>query len=186
MIDDADPTADVEHARRADAAVADHREQHRGRVVGTVPSIALEILFGALLDRRSRSHRRSRTRPRSAPEDRLELERRGRLELVVAAGLRRLVRAPALERRRVAEAAALEVVVGDLDDALRAQRLPGQVLAAVPARRRARQTLAGGLGVTPASPLGPFLPGVSLDGVLAGAEPAPPRARRVGPMRTTT
>ena len=49
VIDDADPTADVEHARRADAAVAEHRDEHRGRVVGTVPSIALEILFGALL-----------------------------------------------------------------------------------------------------------------------------------------
>ena len=57
----------------------------------------------------SHGHRRS-----ARPEDPGELERRGLLELVVAAVGRRLVRAPALERRAVAEAVALEVVVGDL------------------------------------------------------------------------
>ena len=71
-------------------------------------------------------------------EDLAQLVRRGLLELVVAAVGRRLVRAPALERRRVPEAVALEVVVGDLGDALGAERLPRQVLAAVPARGGAR------------------------------------------------
>ena len=69
-------------------------------------------------------------------EDPRQQERHGLLELVVAAGLGRLVRAPALERRPVPEPIALEVVVGDLRDPLRAERLPRQVLAAVPARGR--------------------------------------------------
>ena len=94
-------------------------------------------------------------------------ERRALLELVVAAVLRRLVRAPALERRAVPEPVALEVVVGDLHDAFRAQWLPRQVLAAVPARGGARQALAGGVGVAGRRPLGPLAPRVALEGVLA-------------------
>src|SRR5688572_4971040 len=66
------------------------------------------------------------------PEDRLEQKRRRRLELVVAARHRRLVRSPALVRRPVSEAGALEVVVSDLRDSLRPERLPRQVLATVP------------------------------------------------------
>ena len=46
------------------------------------------------------------------------------LQLVVAAGFGRAVGAPTEEGRRVSEAVALEVIVGDLDDALRPQRLP--------------------------------------------------------------
>src|SRR6185312_16329693 len=56
--------------------------------------------------------KRARNRP-SAPEDRPELVGHARLELVVATRFGRLVRAPALECRRVPEPVALEVVVGD-------------------------------------------------------------------------
>ena len=48
-----------------------------------------------------------------------------------------LVGAPAPELRRVAEAAALHVVVGDLDHQLGPQRLPREILALAPAARRA-------------------------------------------------
>src|SRR4029079_18251225 len=102
---------------------------------------------------------------RSGAEYLLELERRGLLELVVAAVGRLLVRAPTLERGGVPEPIALEVVVGDLRDALDAQRLPRQVLAAVPARRRSGQPLAGLLGRL--GPLGPLAPRVALERVLA-------------------
>src|SRR3954469_1818679 len=57
-------------------------------------------------------------------EDPRQQEWCGLLELVVAAGFGRLVGTPALERRRMAEAGPLEVVVGDLGDALDAKRLP--------------------------------------------------------------
>jgi hypothetical protein len=46
------------------------------------------------------------------------------LQLVVATVGRPLVRTPASERGGMPEAIALEVVVGDLADALDAQRLP--------------------------------------------------------------
>src|SRR5262245_60508018 len=92
------------------------------------------------------------TRP-SGAEDLLELERRGLLELVVAAVLGTLVGSPALERGGVPEPIALEVVVGDLGNPLRSERLPGQVLAAVPARRRAGKALAGGVCGAPLRPL---------------------------------
>src|SRR5262249_26079398 len=65
-------------------------------------------------------------------EDLLELVRRRDLELTVSALARRLVGAPALEHRRVAEAWTLHVVVLDLAHALDAQRLPRQVLARAP------------------------------------------------------
>src|SRR4029079_10705234 len=78
-------------------------------------------------------------RASAGAEDARELVRRGGLQLVVAAVRGRLVRAPAADRRPVTEPVALEVVVGDLDDALRAERLPREVLAPVPAARRAGQ-----------------------------------------------
>ena len=102
-------------------------------------------------ERDAHRHRVSSARP----EDPRDLEGRGLLELVVAAVGRRLVRAPALERRPVAEAITLEVVVGDLGDALGAERLPREVLAAVPARGRAGQPLAGGVGLARSRPTRP-------------------------------
>src|SRR6476620_3250051 len=78
----------------------------------------------------------------SAAEDPGDLEGDRRLELVVSARLRRLVRTPSLERRRMPETVALEVVVGHLHHALRAKWLPRQVLATVPPRRRAGEALA--------------------------------------------
>ena len=83
-----------------------------------------------------------RRRPSSPPKMRASSNGRGGLQLVVAAVRGRLVRPPAAERRPVAEPVALEVVVGDLDDPLRPQRLPRQVLAPVPAARRARAAAA--------------------------------------------
>ena len=100
---------------------------------------------------------------RARPEDLAELERRRLLELVVAAVGRLLVGAPALERRAVAEAVALEVVVGDLGDSFHAKRLPRQVLAPIPARRRAGQPLPGGLRGL--GPLGPFAPRMPVQGL---------------------
>src|SRR4029079_14155914 len=101
----------------------------------------------------------------SGAEDLLELERRGLLELVVAAVGRLLVRSPSLEGGGVPEPIALEMVVGDLRDALDAQRLPRQGLATVPARRRPGQPLAGLLGRL--GPLGPLAPRVALECLLA-------------------
>ena len=75
---------------------------------------------------------------RGRAEDLLELVRRRDLELIVAAVARRLVRPPALEDRRVAEAVALHVVVLDLAHALDPQRLPRQILARAPAALPAR------------------------------------------------
>ena len=121
-------------------------------------------------------------------EDPRELERRRLLELVVAAVGRRLVRSPALEGRPVPEPVALEVVVGDLGDALGAERLPRQVLAPVPARGRAGQSLARRVGVAVAGPLGPFAPRVAVQRVLAQRRellgqrrPLVPRERRRDP-----
>ena len=72
------------------------------------------------------------TRPRRPSQ----LVGRRDLELVVAAVAGRLVRPPAQEDRRVAEAVALQVVVLHLAHALDPQRLPGQVLAGAPAALR--------------------------------------------------
>ena len=63
---------------------------------------------------------------RLAPEDLGELVGRGRFQLVVAAVGGRPVGAPADEVGRVPEPVALEVVVGDLGDALDPQRLPAR------------------------------------------------------------
>ena len=64
----------------------------------------------------------------------------------------------------MSEAVALEMIVGDLDDTLRTERLPGQVLARVPARGRAGQSLPGSLGGC--RPLGPLRPGMSVQGMI--------------------
>src|SRR6266851_6912947 len=61
-----------------------------------------------------------------------ELVRSRDLELIVSAVVRALIRAPALEHRRVPESIALHVVVFDLAHALDAQRLPRQILAGAP------------------------------------------------------
>ena len=109
-------------------------------------------------------------------EDALELVRRRDLQLVVAAILRPLVGAPAHEVRGVPEARALHVVVGDLADALGPQRLPAQILAAIPAARGPRQALPlrGRLAPAPA-------PSRATDGLRArsrAAARAPRRAAR--------
>src|SRR5262245_15313844 len=98
------------------------------------------------------------------PEDLLQLHRRGHLELRIRAVLRRLVGAPALDVGGVAEAAALHVVVGDLDDALDAQRLPGEIFLGVPARGHAGAPLSPGGFV---HGLGPTRPRVAREGVVA-------------------
>ena len=97
---------------------------------------------------------RKATGEASAPrrEDLRELVRRHDLELLEGAVARRLVRAPAPELRRVPKARALHVVVRDLDDELRPQRLPRQILALTPAALRARLPLraaSGSLGLGP-------------------------------------
>src|SRR5262249_14899130 len=71
-------------------------------------------------------------KPALGGEDRRELERRSDVELVVAAVRRPLVRPPADERRGVAEAVPLQVIVLHLADALDAERLPRKILAGAP------------------------------------------------------
>src|SRR5262249_5200976 len=97
-------------------------------------------------------------------ENLLELIGAGGLELVVAAFRRRLVRAPAQKRGRVAEAVALQVIVFHLAHALDAQRLPRQVLARAPAALAARHALRAALGG-----LGPFPPPLSFQRLLSPA-----------------
>src|SRR6187399_2305375 len=101
-------------------------------------------------------------RASAGAEDSCELVGRGRLQLVVAAVCGRLVRPPAAERRPVTEPVALEVVVGDLDHPFRPQRLPREVLAAVPAARRAGEPLPGRVGCAGRRPFGPLAPRVAL------------------------
>src|SRR4029453_6814325 len=79
----------------------------------------------------------SRHRPyetlRSVPKYQLELGGWGFVELVVGALGRGLVLAPADQPRCVAEAAALQVLVTDLDHPLGSEGDPGEVLGGVPA-----------------------------------------------------
>src|SRR3989442_10412863 len=98
-------------------------------------------------------------------EDALQLVGRRDLQLLVAAGLRALVGAPAHELRGMPEASPLHVVVRDLADALGPDRLPGQVLAAVPAAARAGQALPRFVRVS--LRLGPVTPGMALERVLS-------------------
>src|SRR6185503_4507195 len=88
---------------------------------------------------------RKRRRPPAGRnrEDLRELIGRRDLELVVAAIARRLVRPPAKEHRRVAEAVPLQVVVFHLAHALDPQRLPGEVLPGAPTAARARYAPGG-------------------------------------------
>src|SRR5438876_2000521 len=98
-------------------------------------------------------------------EHALELVGRCDLQLIVAAVLRSLVRAPALELGSVTEARALHVVVGDLADALRPQGLPAQILPPIPSAGRAGQTLS--LRARFFLRLGPVAPGMTFERVLS-------------------
>src|SRR5678816_2698744 len=100
--------------------------------------------------------------PPSGAEQCLELGRHHGLELGVGARLRRPVGPPAEEVGRVPEAGALQVIVADLDHALDAQGLPGEVLLVVPPARGARHALLGLAGHRR-----PLLPGVGLERSLA-------------------
>src|SRR5678816_113853 len=109
-------------------------------------------------------NRAEQERARSAaPEDVLELVRGRLVELVVAALARRLVGAPALELGGVTEPRALEVLECDLADQTDADRLPGQVLAAIPPAGRAREALCDLLVL----PLRPVAPGMLGAGAVA-------------------
>ena len=102
------------------------------------------------------------------------------LELRVGAVARLLVGAPAPELRGVAEARALHVIVGDLDDELGAQRLPREILALAPAALARRACAAPPPSASPRS--GPVLPRVVGERVLAvrarGTRPARGASRR--------
>ena len=80
----------------------------------------------------------TRPQPSGGPEDLGQLVGDRRVQLVVGARRRVAVGAPAHEGRGVAEAVVLQVVVGHLADPLGAHRLPGHVLARVPAVRPPR------------------------------------------------
>src|SRR5207237_5582692 len=99
------------------------------------------------------------------PEDTLELVGGRDLELVVAAVLRALVRTPAEELGGVAEPRPLHVVVRDLAGPLGAQRLPAQILAAIPATGRAGKPLP--LGARFLLGHGPVAPRMALERVRA-------------------
>src|SRR4051812_44345541 len=91
--------------------------------------------------------------PQRGAEDLLELVRSRNLELIVAAGARRLVQAPALKDRGVTEPVSLHVVVLHLTHAFDPQRLPRQVLAGTPPALTARHA-----SRLLALSLGPFAP----------------------------
>src|SRR5260370_19684976 len=88
-----------------------------------------------------------------------ELVRRGDLELIVSAVARPLVRAPALEDRRVAKPPPLHVVVLDLADALDSKGFPGEILARAPSALAPRHA-----SHLTATSLGPLAPRMLLDG----------------------
>ena len=105
--------------------------------------------------------------------------RRHDLELRVVAVAGRLVRAPAPEVRDVTEALALHVVVGDLGDELRSQRLPGEGLAAAPAALRPRHPLWRRVrrGVLP------ILPGMIRESVHAAGRERPTSSRGLASLK---
>src|SRR6266571_568302 len=72
-------------------------------------------------------------------------------QLIVAAVLRAFVEAPANEMRSVTKPRALHVIVRDFANALRTQRLPAQILAAIPPASASRHPL-------PLHRLGPIAP----------------------------
>src|SRR5262249_5268210 len=121
-------------------------------------------LLPRLLRETSRAATGARTTIRLArvAEYPFQFEGRCNFELVVAAILRALIGAPAEELSGMAESRSLHVVVGDLADSLGPQRLPAQILAAVPPARRAGKAL-------PDLFLrhGPVAPGMLLQGVLS-------------------
>src|SRR5215208_5866424 len=81
----------------------------------------------------------------AAGQDVAQVELDRPLQLLVGARLGVAVVTPAPELGGVAEAPALHVVIGDLDDQLGGERLEGQVLLGVPARHhRPRGPLGGG------------------------------------------
>src|SRR5882672_1792130 len=135
---------------------------HAAAMTGWIPSSGVCLGTGSPRSGKGRawSWRRG---DRSAAEDVLQLVGRGLGELVVAALARRLVGPPALEVGGVAEPHALEVLERDLADQAEADRLPGQILAAVPPAGRAGQALLGLLIL----PLGPVAPRVGLAGAVA-------------------
>jgi hypothetical protein len=98
-------------------------------------------------------------------EDALQLVGGCDFQLIVAAILRRLVGTPAQELGAVPETRALHVVERHLAHALGPQRLPAQVLAAIPAAGRAGNALSFRIRLF--LRLGPVLPRVSVERVLA-------------------
>lgn len=109
--------------------------------------------------------RRFRSGPRaSRAEHTLQLVGGSDLQLIVAAVLRALVGTPAHELRGMPEARPLQVVVGDFADADGPQRLPAQVLASIPAARRAGEALS--LRVRLRLRLGPVAPRVAFKRML--------------------
>src|SRR5512138_1787665 len=73
----------------------------------------------------------------SGRENLFELVRRDDFELFESAITRPLVGAPAAELGSVAKAIALHVIVGNLNNELRTQRLPGQIFSGAPSTLRA-------------------------------------------------
>ena len=125
------------------------------------------------------SERRGSRQCASGPEDARQLERCRRLQLVVAALGRLLVGAPAAEGRAVPEARALQVVVGDLADALRAKWLPAQVTCPGSSGWWRRARVCRTPPVPP--PSRPSLPRGGLRGRSHAAAPAHRPARAVAP-----
>src|ERR1700681_4817431 len=101
----------------------------------------------------------------SGGEDLRELLRRNNLELIEGAVARTLVVAPPAKLRGVPEATPLHVVVRDLDDELRAQRLPRQILTRAPPTLRAGPPMR--LAICIRLRLCPIPPRVSVERVLA-------------------
>src|SRR5688572_17351432 len=88
----------------------------------------------------------------------IQLLRRDHLELVERAVGWAFVGAPAAKLRRVPEARALHVIVGDFQDELRTERLPGKILALAPAARCARPPLRGRVAAVRQRPFLPRVP----------------------------
>ena len=82
---------------------------------------------------------------RLGAKDRRELVGRHYLQLLEGAVTRALVVAPPPKLRCVAKSAALHVVVTNLHDKLRTERLPRQVLSGAPAARHAGPSMRLGL-----------------------------------------
>src|SRR5205814_3920262 len=101
----------------------------------------------------------------SRAEHARQLVGRRHLELIVATVAGTFVWPPAQELRGVSKARPLHVIVRDLADTLGLERLPAQVLAAVPAARRAGHPLPGRGGVR--LRVGPVAPRVAFERIVA-------------------